>query len=67
VEFYNKDFEGGLVVFINGKKVESFNGSSYTCYIRGAKCLAQEGRFGGIVVMPNWVTVANCKNVNNVT
>ncbi|BAZ18833.1 hypothetical protein NIES4071_107180 (plasmid) [Calothrix sp. NIES-4071] len=47
--FYNESFSGGYIAYYadsNGK--EKYN--SHDCYIDGIQCIANEARFGGIVI-----------------
>ena len=45
ISFGNTDFSGGFQSSVNG-----VIGNQHECYIRGKKCYANEGRFGGIVI-----------------
>ena len=49
VKFYNIDEFGGIksVHYENGIQIER---NDYICYIVGAQCRAEEGRFGGIII-----------------
>ena len=50
--FQNESISGGIRAFriINGKQEEVY---SYECYVNKIKCIAQEHRFGGIVIQKN--------------
>ena len=43
--FFNRSFAGGIKALVNGK--ETFD---YSCFVNQIKCMADEARFGGIVV-----------------
>ena len=45
IEFFNVDISGGFVSEVNGVK-----GEEHECYIKNVKCIANEARFGGIVI-----------------
>ena len=45
IKFYNIDPSGGFMSIVNNIK-----GKEHECYINNQKCLANESRFGGIVV-----------------
>ena len=45
IHFYNESFNGGLISVING-----IQGKQRLCYINGKQCIADEARFGGIVI-----------------
>lgn len=45
--FTNEDLSGGFIAFYSKTK-EKYN--SHICFIRGIKCIADEARFGRIVV-----------------
>mgnify|MGYP004058805645 CR=1 FL=1 len=45
ISFNNVDIFGGFKSIINGEE-----GEEHTCYIDDHKCLADEARFGGIVI-----------------
>jgi hypothetical protein len=45
IKFYNIDPTGGFMSIVNNIK-----GKEHECYINNQKCLANESRFGGIVV-----------------
>tara|TARA_Y100000816_G_C25987389_1_gene515726 strand:+ start:134 stop:439 length:306 start_codon:yes stop_codon:yes gene_type:complete len=45
IEFGNTSFSGGFMSIING-----IQGNQRICYINGKQCIADESRFGGIVV-----------------
>ena len=47
VSFSNVDFSGGFIAIYEDTK-EIYN--SHICYVEGIKCIADEARFGGIVV-----------------
>ena len=49
VKFSNIDVFGGFksIHYINNKYVEN---NDHICYINGIKCIADEARFGGIIV-----------------
>lgn len=47
--FFNRDWSGGVL----GRYLDS--GEVYDdviCYIDGVKCMAEEARFGGVVIQP---------------
>ena len=48
MEFRNIDAGGGIMYYINGEKYQG--DIKYECYIKGVKCSAIDGRFGGIVI-----------------
>lgn len=49
VAFYNTSISGGIA----GHFVDSDSDyGSFICYIGGIKCIADEHRFGGIVIQP---------------
>ena len=45
ISFNNIDHSGGFQSYING-----IIGNQSECYIKGHKCHADEGRFGGIII-----------------
>lgn len=45
IKFYNIDHTGGFISIVNDIK-----GEEHECYINNRKCIADEARFGGIVV-----------------
>lgn len=47
VEFGNIDASGGFKSVVNG-----VSGQDHICYIKDVRCYANEGRFGGIVIIP---------------
>jgi hypothetical protein len=49
VDFINTSFEGGFASLhtVDGKVVQK---EEHICFVKGVKCYADEGRFGGIVI-----------------
>jgi len=47
IEFGNIDASGGFRSVVNGVR-----GAEHICYIKGIRCYADEGRFGGIMIQP---------------
>ena len=45
INFYNTSFSGGFISEVNG-----IEGKQHICYINGKQCIADEARFGGIVI-----------------
>jgi hypothetical protein len=45
INFYNTSFSGGFTSEVNGIEVKQ-----NICYINGKQCIADESRFGGIVI-----------------
>ena len=47
MDFYNLDISGGFMSKVNGEYSDI-----HTCFIKNVKCIANEARFGGIVIQP---------------
>ena len=53
--FYNIDIFGGLQAFCRGQTITD----DFSCYVNGILCKAEEGRFGGIVILPDLANLPN--------
>lgn len=45
IDFHNQSFSGGFISIVNGIQCKQ-----RLCYINGKQCIADESRFGGIVI-----------------
>ena len=45
ITFHNKNLQGGFISIVNNVEDEIHN-----CYIKNIPCIAEEARFGGIIV-----------------
>lgn len=50
ITFGNLDYNGGFKSVTTLENGEQIVGSNNICYINGFKCIAQEARFGGIII-----------------
>lgn len=52
LDFYNEDAGGGLLALFkdSGERAPGGSGTGMDCWVHGVACVAQEARFGGVVV-----------------
>jgi hypothetical protein len=50
ITFSNIDYNGGFKSITTLENGEQIVGSNNICYINGSQCIAQEARFGGIII-----------------